>query len=98
MPIYKYLVLNKSINPEYIEIEQSLKDAPLAEHPLTGEPIQRVPESPSLSLKHSSVREKKILSHENLQKNGFSVLEKDQSTKGYTQTVGKNPHLDFCND
>ena len=59
MPIYRYLVLNKSINPEYIEIEQSLKDAPLAEHPLTGEPIQRVPESPSLSLKHSSVREKK---------------------------------------
>ena len=31
MPIYRYLVLNKSINPEYIEIEQSLKDAPLAE-------------------------------------------------------------------
>ena len=48
MPVFKYLVLNQSDPPEYIEVEQSVNDSPLFKHPLTGEPIKRVVDSPSL--------------------------------------------------
>jgi len=46
--------------------------------------------SPSLTLKHSSGHESKILSHDNLVKNGFSIFEKDSSADSYTQTVGQS--------
>lgn len=97
MPLYKYLILNNSINPEYIEIEQSVNDSPLKTHPLTGEPVQKVFQSPSLTLKYSSANEKKTLSPDHLEKNGFSVLQKDTNSKEYIQTVGKNPNLDRSN-
>lgn len=88
MPVFKYLVLNQSDPPEYIEVEQSVNDSPLFKHPLTGEPIKRVVDSPSLTLNHSSSREKKILSADNLQKHGFSILQKDASSQQYTPIVG----------
>ena len=94
MPIFKYLVLNKSSTREYIEVEQSLTDAPLVNHPFTGEPIKRIIDSPSLTLRHSSLRENKILSADNLQKHGFSVLEKKDSTAEYVQTIGDKLDLE----
>ena len=51
MPVYKYLVINKSNAPEYIEIEQEVNDPPLSIHPVTSEPIKRVLTSPTLTLK-----------------------------------------------
>jgi hypothetical protein len=50
MPFFKYLVLNKGNTEEYIEVEQALTDAPLVKHPITGEPIKRIIDSPSLTL------------------------------------------------
>jgi predicted nucleic acid-binding Zn ribbon protein len=94
MPFFKYLVLNKGNTQEYIEVEQSLTDAPLVEHPLTGKPIKRIIDSPSLTLRHSSLRENKILSADNLQKHGFSVLEKNESTAQYVQTIGDKLDLE----
>jgi hypothetical protein len=93
MPVFKYLVINDSHIPEFIEVEQTLDEAALAIHPLTGEPIQRVPTKPSLSLNHSTAIENKILSPDNLEKNGFSILERNDSNHWYTQTCGKNPNL-----
>lgn len=98
MPVYKYLVINKSNAPEYIEIEQEVNDPPLSIHPVTSEPIKRVLTSPTLTLNHSSAREKKILSPDHLANNGFSVLKRDSGSKKYIQTVGKNPKLDLSND
>lgn len=94
MPIFKYLVLNKDNTQEFIEVEQSLTDAPLVKHPFTGKPIRRIIDSPSLTLRHSSLRENKILSADNLQKHGFSVLEKNESTAKYVQTIGDNLDLE----
>jgi hypothetical protein len=93
MPIFKYLIINDSHIPEFIEVEQTFNEAALTKHPLTGEPIQRVPINPSLSLNHSTATENKILSPDNLQKNGFSILERNDSNHEYIQTCGKNPHL-----
>lgn len=93
MPVFKYLILNDSQIPEFIEVEQTLEEAVLTTHPLTGEPIERVPTNPNLCLNHSTAIEKKILSPDNLQKNGFSILEKNDSDHGFTQTCGKNPYL-----
>ena len=98
MPVYKYLVINNDNAREYIEIEQGIYDPPITIHPVTGEPIKRVLTSPSLSLKYSSSREKKILSPDHLAKNGFSILQKDKGSKKYIQTVGNNPKLDLSND
>jgi hypothetical protein len=93
MPVFKYLILNDSQIPEFIEVEQTLEEAVLTTHPLTGEPIERVPTNPSLCLNHSTAIEKKILSADNLQKNGFSILERNDSDDGFTQTCGKNAYL-----
>ena len=93
MPIFKYLILNHSKTSEYIEVEQSIGDQPLSQHPITGEPIERIPQSPSLTINHSEKREKRTLSPDNLQKHGFSILEKEKSSSKYIHTVGKNPKL-----
>ena len=40
MPIYVYETTSKP--PRRFEIQQSMKDAPVATHPETGEPVKRV--------------------------------------------------------
>jgi len=97
MPIFKYLVLNKSNIPQYIEIEQPVNEEPLVEHPLTGEPIERVLYAPTITLNHSSIREKKTLSADHLKKHGFSVFQKNKNSKDYTQTLGENPNINPSN-
>ena len=76
MPIFKYLVLNKGNTEEYIEVEQALTDKPLVKHPITGEPIKRIIDSPSLTLRHSSLRENKTLSADNTKAWFFSFRKK----------------------
>jgi len=98
MPTFKYLILNKSKRPEYIEVEQSITEAPLKKHPVTGEPIKRVPQSQSLTLNHSEKRDQKTLSADHLQKHGFSVLQKEKGSQKYIQTVGNHPELKDFNE
>ena len=88
MPVYQYVVLNEKEPQEIIEIEQDVDAPPLTQHPITKERIKKVPTSPSLSLNHSSSSEKKILSEENLDKNGFSVYHKDQTDGTYQKASG----------
>ena len=38
MPIYQYQVIDSKLDNEIIEIEQSIGDKELNEHPITGEP------------------------------------------------------------
>ena len=90
MAVFQYVVLNGKTTPDFIEIEQASGEKALSHHPITGEPIKRVLSAPSLTLKHSSEKESKILSHDNLVKNGFSIFEKDSSTGSYSQTIGQS--------
>ncbi len=91
MPVYQYVVLSGKQPQEVIEIEQGIDDAPLAQHPITKEPIRKVLTSPSLSLNHSDTNEKKSLSEENLNKHGFSVYHKDKSDGTYQKKSGMGP-------
>jgi hypothetical protein len=89
-PIYAYRVIEEDGEGETFEIEQSLGSTPISEHPLTGKPVVRGLDSPSLSLKHSEGNERRILSTDNLSKSGFSRYERDPGTGVYHKTAGKD--------
>lgn len=40
--VYETIPAKPGGKPRYFEIKQSMKDAPLTQHPETGEPIRRV--------------------------------------------------------
>ena len=40
--VYETIPQEAGDKPRYLEIKQSMSDAPLAKHPETGEPIRRV--------------------------------------------------------
>ena len=88
-PIYAYRVIEEDGEGEIFEIEQGLGSAPISEHPLTGKPVERILDSPSLSLKHSEGNERRILSADNLSKSGFSCYERDPGTGVYHKTAGE---------
>ena len=88
-PIYAYRVIEENGEGEIFEIEQGLGSAPISEHPLTGKPVERILDSPSLSLKHSEGNERRILSADNLSKSGFSRYERDHGTGVYHKTAGE---------
>jgi len=88
MPLYSYQVIHGK-KDEFFEIEQSLQDSPLTNHPITGEPIKRVVHTPGLVLKHGDQMDAKKLSAENIEKNGFTVFEKDSASNKYHRTIGK---------
>ena len=91
MPIYKYRVIDSSIENEILEVEQPMNSQVLTSHPITGEPIEKILSKPSLTLNYSSLKEKKGLEHGHLSKNGFTVFQKDKSNpKRYTRTTGKD--------
>lgn len=87
MPIYQYIVQERDNTEEFFEIEQKIDDEPLTTHPITGSKVKRVLTSPTLSLNHSTSKEYKSLSPDNLSKNGFSTFEKD-SSGDYYRTIG----------
>ena len=88
-PIYAYRVIEEDGEGEIFEIEQSLGSTPISEHPLTGKPVVRILDSPSLSLKHSEEKERRVLSTDNLNKSGFSRYERDPGSGVYHKTAGK---------
>ena len=90
MPLYLYRIINDRKPSEYIEVEQPIDQPPLTRHPATNEPVERVPSSPNLTLKHGDRQEKRTLDPKHLESAGFSLYEKDSSGKKYHRTVGKN--------
>lgn len=89
MPIYKYKVLDSKIVDEIIEIEQEIGAKELQIHPITGETIKKIITATSLTLSHSSTKEKATLEKGNLEKNGFTVFQKDNSNPlKYNRTAG----------
>lgn len=88
MPTYVYETLpNEGQEPRRFEIVQRMSEPELTEHPETGEPVRRVIMPPALALKHSSSRQRDILSDTNLSRHGFSRYERaGQGT--YERTAG----------
>ncbi|MDP0501317.1 MAG: FmdB family transcriptional regulator [Verrucomicrobiota bacterium JB022] len=90
MPIYVYeVVLPDGSGGDRFELQQSMKEAALTEHPLTGEPVRRVILSPNLSTKHTPGKEKSRLDNKNVEKAGFTKYERDKLTGTYHRVAGK---------
>ena len=89
MPTYVYEVLNGSEPAEIFEIDQDFNDSPLTLHPITKEPVRKILSPATISLKHTDTSEKRVLSDENLSKNGFNKYEKADDNGTYYRTAGK---------
>lgn len=89
MPTYTYEVLNGVSPPEIFEYDQPVNQPPLERHPITNEAVRRTVTASSLSLRHSAIKEKNILSEKNLKKHGFSKFVRS-GENSFERTVGKN--------
>ena len=90
MPTYLYEVLNGSVPPERFEIRQELGDLPLVCHPITNEPVRKIISSTTVSLNHTDSSEKRVLSDENIARNGFCKYEKSDGDGTFYRTAGKD--------
>jgi hypothetical protein len=89
MPTYVYQVISDANDGEVFEVVQSMRDEPLTEHPETGEPVRRIPQTPMIGGEHSTAREKRMTSDSNLERLGFTKYVKGGG--GYEKVVGKGP-------
>lgn len=91
MPIYVYQVIRPDgSDGECFEVEQSMKDEPLATHPRTGEPVRRVFQPPNLATKYTPGATKSKLDTKNVEKAGFTKYERDKLTGQYHRVAGKD--------
>ena len=91
MPTYIYeVILDSGEAGQQFEVEHSMSDPPLTEHPTTGQPVRRVITAPHVGGSHSSAKEKAQLSDNNLGKMGFTKYVKTDQGK-YERTVGQGP-------
>lgn len=86
MPVYVYENIRTGARFECI---QSMRDDPLTRHPDTRDPVRRVILPPNLGTKHTSGREKKLLSNDHVEKAGFTKYEKDKVSGKYNRVAGK---------
>ncbi|MGE9296248.1 MAG: FmdB family zinc ribbon protein [Puniceicoccales bacterium] len=91
MPIYVYQVITADGSEgECFEVEQSMKDAALTEHPRTGVPVRRVYQSPNLATKYTPKATQSKLETKNVERAGFTKYERDKLTGRYHRTAGKD--------
>lgn len=98
MPIYVYeVVLPDGTGGERFELSQSMKDAALTEHPISGEPVRRVLLPPNLASKYTPGHTRKLLDNSNVEKAGFTKYERDKLTGEYHRVAGKEGPERFRN-
>ena len=90
MPVYRYRVVTADDSGEIFEVEQSADSPPLQKHPLTGDPVTRIYDTPNLSTQHTEGKAKRALDPGNLDRHGFSRYERD-SSGSYHKTAGEGP-------
>ena len=78
MPVYQYKVVDSKIEDEIIEIEQEIGAKELQIHPITGETIKKIITATSLTLGHSSTKEKATLEKGKLEKKWIHSFPKRQ--------------------
>ena len=90
MPIYVYEIVNPDgSGGDRFEIQQSMKDEALTEHPETGAVVRRVMLPPNLATRYTPGQTKDRLDNKNVEKAGFTKYEKDKSTGKYHRVAGK---------
>ena len=73
MPIYVYEVVLDDGDPgQVFEVMQKMSDAPLTEHPTTGQPVRRVLQPPHIAGQWSESGAKHALSDKNIQEKGLT--------------------------
>jgi len=95
MPTYVYgVILSEDDDTvgETFEVEQSIKDAPLTHHPVTGQPIRRVMCAPFVAGMWSPMKMKRSVSDKNLEKKGFTKYVKNRDGQ-YERRTGKGPDV-----
>lgn len=93
MPIYVYGVIlseEEDTIGETFELEQGIKDAPLTQHPVTGQPVRRVMCAPFVAGTWSPLKSKRLLSDSNLEKKGITKYVKNSNGQ-YERRTGKGP-------
>ena len=91
MPIYVYQeILSDGSDGETFEYIQSMSEAALKTHPITGNPVRKIFHSPNVSSKYTEATTQKKLSDQNIEKHGFTRYEKDKITGRYHKTAGKD--------
>lgn len=91
MPVYVYEVIRRDGSAgDCFEIEQSMKDEPLAHHPQTGEPVRRVYQPPNLATRYTPGSTRNKLENSNVEKAGFTKYERDKLTGKYHRVAGKD--------
>lgn len=94
MPVYTYRVVHEDgTKGECFEVEHSMSEPTLTEHPITGKPVVKIMKAPNLGLKHTGGATEKKLENKNVEKAGFTKYEKDKLTGKYHKTAGTNKHL-----
>jgi hypothetical protein len=92
MPVYVYQeILEDGSEGEMIEIEQPMSAALLTRHPITGRPVRRVYQPPSVTTKYTPGRSQKMLSEKNVARAGFTKYVRDKQTGTYHKTAGHDP-------
>ena len=91
MPIYVYQVIEADGSKDNIfEIEQSMHDEPLKEHPKNKKNVVRVYQPPNLSCKHGAKTAKNKLDPKQTEKAGFTRYERDKISGKYFKVSGKD--------
>ncbi|QXD25330.1 FmdB family transcriptional regulator [Opitutia bacterium ISCC 51] len=94
MPVYSYRVVNQDgSRGEHFEVEHSMSEPTLEQHPITGEPIVKIMQPPNLGVKHTVGSIEKKLDNKNVEKAGFTKYEKDKLTGNYFKSAGTNKAL-----
>ena len=96
MPIYLYQeILPGGAKGEIVEMEHGMADPPPRSHPVSGHPLRRLYTAPSLGIRHTEGRSKKLTSDSSLEKAGFTKYVRDKGTGEYHRTVGKEGPAQF---
>jgi hypothetical protein len=93
MPLYLYQVqTDDGSEGEVFEALQSMSEAPLTEHPETGQPVVRIIGTPNAPRTWTDSQGKDKTSDKNLQRLGFTKYAKNDSGK-YQKMFGTGPEI-----
>lgn len=91
MPIYVYEITEEGpARGQRFEVQQQMKEPPLAFHPETLQPVRRVYLPPNLATRYTPGAFKQKIEKKNLEQHGFTRYERDKLTGRYHKTAGKD--------
>lgn len=90
MPIYVYEeILPDGSAGERFECQQSMHEAALQQHPITGLPVRKVLTPPNIAARYTPGSTAARLENKHLESKGFTKYERDKLTGTYHKVAGK---------